>query len=201
MAEASAAATRSLSPESVRPRRRKIVPRCDCGAHPETARSSATCAVDLIGRTGTHTGRNGHGAPTSRGRSGCFSNRVACLTPGTQANDLEHTRRLGATECSFWCAVDGHAGRLPRCAYRRISRVARTPELSQSVTERVRLLQNAAADYRGRLIETLSTACGRLYAEQVTRSATPGYGRGLRTSVYATSETDTDLNSLLVASA
>ncbi len=26
-------------------------------------------AVDLIGRTGTHAGRNGHGAPTSHGRS------------------------------------------------------------------------------------------------------------------------------------
>jgi hypothetical protein len=48
---------------------------------------------------------------------------------------------------------------------RRISRVVRTPELPQSVTERVRLLQDAAVDYRGRLIETLSKACGRLYAK------------------------------------
>jgi hypothetical protein len=57
----------------------------------------------------------------------------------------------------------------------RLSRAARAPELSQSVTERVRLLQNAAVGFRGRLIETLSTACGRLYAKQVTRSATPGW--------------------------
>lgn len=133
MAEPSAAATRSLSPESARPRRRKIVPRCDRGAHMETARSSATCAVDLIGRTGTHAGRNGHGAPTSHGRSvWLFSNRVACLTPGTQANDLEHARRLGATECSFWCAVDGHAGQLPRRAYRRLR--ARSPGACRSLS-------------------------------------------------------------------
>ncbi len=46
--------------------------------------------------------------PLTVGRFGCFSNRVACLTPGTQANDLEHARRLGATECSFgvpWTAM------------------------------------------------------------------------------------------------
>ena len=37
--------------------------------------------------------------------------------------------------------------------------------------------QNVAVDYCGQLIETLSTARGRLYAEQVTRSATPGCGQ------------------------
>ena len=49
-----------------------------------------------------------------------------------------------------------------------------TAGLSPSVTERVHLPQNAAVDFRGQLIEALSTARGRLYAEQVTRSATPG---------------------------
>jgi hypothetical protein len=42
-----------------------------------------------------------------------------------------------------------------------------TPELSPSVTERVHLPQNAAVDYCGQLIQTLSTAHGRLYAEQI----------------------------------
>jgi hypothetical protein len=62
---------------------------------------------------------------------------------------------------------------------RRTADIARrtTPELSPSVTERVHLPQNAAVDYCGQLIETLSTAHGRLYAEQVTRSAIPRCGQ------------------------
>jgi hypothetical protein len=68
-----------------------------------------------------------------------------------------------------------------------------TPELSPSVTERVHLPQNAAVDYRGKLIETVTTARGRLYAEQVTGSATPGAGRRLRTSAQTTLEIDNDL--------
>jgi len=55
--------------------------------------------------------------------------------------------------------------------------VSHYPELSPSVTERVHLPQNAVVDYCGQLIETLSTAHGRLYAEQVTRSAIPGCGQ------------------------
>jgi hypothetical protein len=55
--------------------------------------------------------------------------------------------------------------------------VSHDRRLSPSVAERVHLPQNAAVDYCGQLIETLSTAHGRLYAEQVTRSTTPGCGQ------------------------
>jgi hypothetical protein len=81
--------------------------------------------------------------PLTVGRFGCVSNRVACLTPGTQANDLEHARRLGATECSFWCAVDGHAGRLPRRTYRRLG--VRSPWPCQEATGLLRIAGASAA--------------------------------------------------------
>ena len=81
------------------------------------------------------------------------------------------------------CRVITH----PR-ALTRLSPAYRGPALKS--TNRTASGSLLTSDYCGQLIETLSTAHGRLYAEQVTRSAFPGAGRGLRTNVHATSETD-----------